>query len=135
MASILLESSQKAKKGEGSTMAREILDSKQALEKFWEIAFAQGAIKRMTVEDLTKGEYVFELKAEKDGVIKKVHNKSLIKIARALGNPTIKEAGIRVEKIAGDEYKVGDLLLTLYATSEDRLKNAKELIDFSTLYV
>jgi len=135
MASILFESSQKAKKGEGSTMAREILDSKQALEKFWEIAFAQGAIKRMTVEDLTKGEYMFELKAEKDGVIKKVHNKSLIKIARALGNPTIKEAGIRVEKIAGDEYKVGDLLLTLYATSEDRLKNAKELIDFSTLYV
>jgi len=135
MAGILLESTGKAYRGGGKTVAKEILDSKQALEKFWEIAFAQGATKRMTVEDLVQGELKFEVIADKDGVIKKINNKGLIKIARALGNPTIKEAGIKVWKIPGDEYKVGDVLLTLYATSKDRLDNAKELVDLSSLYL
>jgi len=135
MAGVLFESTKKANKGEGAKMAKEILDSKKALEKFWEIAFAQGATKRMTVEDLKQGEFVFEVKAEKDGMIKKINNKEWIEIARALGNPIIKEAGIRVEKIAGEEYKVGEVLLTLYATSEDRLENAKELVDLSSLYI
>ena len=135
MARILLESTGKATKGDGIRMATEILDSKRALEKFWEIAIAQGASRKMTVEDLIQGEHVFEVKAEKDGVIGKIDNKALIKIARALGNPTVKEAGIRVEKLPGDSYKVGDTLLILYATSEDRMNNAKELVDLSALYV
>ena len=135
MAGILFESTGKARNGEGKAMAEDILESKRALEKFWEIAMAQGAVKRMTVEDLTVGEYRFELKAQTDGKIKKINNKKLIKIARALGNPAIKEAGIRVEKIAGDDFNIGDTLLTLYATSEDRLENAKELFDFSSLYI
>jgi AMP phosphorylase len=135
MAGILLEATGKAHRGGGKQMAKDILDSKQALEKFWEIAFAQGATKRMTVEDLVQGELKFEVIADKEGVIKKINNKGLIKIARALGNPTIKEAGIRVWKIPGEEYKVGDVLLTLYATSQDRLDNAKELVDLSSLYL
>ena len=134
MASILFESNGKANKGAGEKLAREILESKKALEKFWEIAIAQGATGRKTVEDLKLGEYVFDIKAEKEGSIKKIHNKELIKIAKALGNPIIKEAGIRVWKMPGDNYEVGDTLLTLYATSEDRMKNAKELVDLSTLY-
>ncbi len=134
MAGILFESTGKAVSGGGAVMAEEILNSKKALDKFWEIATAQGAVKRMTVEDLKMGDITFEIKAEKDGAVGKINNKALIQMARALGNPAIKEAGVRIEKMPGEEYKAGDVLLTLYATSEDRLNNAKELIDFSFLY-
>jgi AMP phosphorylase len=134
MGGILFESTGKAVVGRGEKMAEEILNSGKALEKFWEIAFAQGATQRKTVEDLEVGSIQYEVRAERDGSIKKIDNKSLISIARALGNPTIKEAGIRLWKIQGEDYKAGDLLLTLYATSEDRLNNAKELVDLSSLY-
>jgi len=134
MAGILFESTGKAKSGSGELMAEEILNSKKALDKFWEIAFAQGAKKRMTVEDLKTGSFIFKVKAEKDGVVGKINNKALIQIARALGNPAIKEAGVGVGKMPGEKYKKGDVLLTLYATSEDRLENAEKLIDISFLY-
>ena len=134
MAGILFESTGKAKSGSGELMAEEILNAKKALDKFWEIAFAQGAKKRMTVEDLKTGDFVFKVKAEKDGVVGKINNKALIQIARALGNPAIKEAGVRVGKMPKEKYKEGDVLLALYATSKDRLENAKKLIDLSFLY-
>ncbi len=134
MAGILFESTGKAKSGSGELMAEEILNSKKALDKFWEIAFAQGAKKRMTVEDLKTGSFIFKVKAEKDGVVGKINNKALIQIARALGNPAIKEAGVGVGKMPGEKYKKGDVLLTLYATSKDRLENAEKLIDISFLY-
>jgi AMP phosphorylase len=134
MAGILFESTGKAGNRDGREMAEEILNSKKALEKFWEIAMAQGAQRAVTVEDLKVGDIVYEVKAEKDGVVGRIDNKTIIKIARALGNPTIKEAGIRIGKMPKDEYKTGDTLLTLYAASPDRMENAKELIDSSSLY-
>lgn len=135
MAGILFESTGKASMEAGQSMAQEILDSKKALEKFWEIAFAQGATEKKTVEDMETADISFEIRAEKDGSIKKVNNKVLMDIARALGNPAVKEAGIRMGKMQGESYKQGDVLLTLYASSEERMNNAKKLVDLSALYV
>ena len=134
MAGILFESAGRAGEGEGKSIAESILESGKALEKFWEIAFAQGASRKMTVEDLKVGEFVFDVQAVDGGKIKRIDNKALIKVARALGNPAEKEAGIRLEKVAGDDIVPGDVLLKLYATSQDRLENAKELVDLSSLY-
>ncbi|MCC7290332.1 hypothetical protein IT417_03730, partial [bacterium] len=39
-----------------------------------------------------------------------------------------------VHKMAGDSVKRGDILMTLYATSLERLESAKKAVSIDTLY-
>ncbi len=134
MAGRLFESTKKAEKGQGKKLAREILDSGKALEKFWEIAFAQGADRRMKSTDIKSAPMEFDLISDRDGVIKRIDNISLVSIARSLGNPKIKEAGIQIHKMPGEEVKKGEKLLTIYATTEGRLSNGKGMMDIDKLF-
>lgn len=122
MAGRLLELSGVAGKGEGEKMARAKLESGEATEKFWDIAFEQGAKKRVKSEDLKLAEFKYEIKAPKSGVINRIGNRETVEIARALGAPFIKGAGIYFHKLVGDSVKSGEKLLTLYATSPERLE-------------
>jgi AMP phosphorylase len=61
-------------------------------------------------------------------------NVGLVTIAKALGNPKIKEAGMYMHKVQGDEVSKGEPLLTLYATTEARLGGAKEILNIDKLY-
>lgn len=121
MAGRLFEMAGKADFGKGRKMARELLESGRALEKFWEIAFAQGATARKLESDLTLGEYSKEFFASKTGVITFVDNKEVVEICRALGTPFVKEAGLYFNKLVGEYVNEGDLLFTIYATTQDRL--------------
>lgn len=134
MAGILFESTGISKKGEGKVFAQEILDSKKAYEKFWEIAFAQGATHIIKAEDIKPGKLSFDVRASKGGVVKMVSNRELVNVARALGNPRIKEAGIYICKMPGETVKENDVLFTLYATSQDRLENGKDAVDIEKMY-
>jgi thymidine phosphorylase len=128
MAGKLLEFVGKAKEGFGADMARANLDSGVVTEKFWEIAMTQGAKNRMESKNIIVGEYTYELKASKDGVVKSINNKEIVSVARALGTPMIKEAGIYFSKSLNDEVKKGEVLATLYATSAERLEQGKALL-------
>ena len=134
MATRLFENTKKAKRGEGKKLAREILDSGKALEKFWEIAFAQGATRKVHSSDIKPANLQHDLLSDRNGIVKTINNIELVVIARALGNPKIKEAGIYVYKNTGDEVKKGDKLLTIYATTEARLDSARGLLNISKLY-
>jgi AMP phosphorylase len=57
-----------------------------------------------------------------------------VEIARALGTPKIKEAGIYMEKMVGEKVKKGDLLMTLYTTTKDRLEDGIKAVDLKELY-
>jgi AMP phosphorylase len=129
MAEILLEESGKAKKGDGRSLALELLESKQALDKFWEIAQAQGQEKIISSEAIEVGEFSSEIKAYKDGKIESINTRGIVDIARALGTPKIKKAGIYMNKNVGDTIKNGDILATIYSETEDRLKNGEEIVD------
>jgi len=51
-----------------------------------------------------------------------------------LGSPAIKEAGIRIEKMPGETVKKGEPLLTMYATTENRLLAGKGFLDIDKLF-
>lgn len=134
MAGMVLEMVGKAERGQGKTMAASKLNSMEALKKFWEIAKAQGAQKEVKSEDIYLPKMSFDVIAPQDGIVDLINNREIVKIARAMGTPAIKEAGIYVHKMPGDTVKKGDVLITLYATSLQRLENGKKSIDLSTLY-
>ena len=121
MAGRLLESIGYAEEGKGKQMALDKIQSGATREKFWEIAKAQGAKNIVKSKDLKLGEYVYEIKAVREGEIKVINNREIVKIARALGNPFIKEAGIYFHNRPGDSIKAGEVVATMYASSQERL--------------
>ncbi|WKZ31365.1 MAG: thymidine phosphorylase [Candidatus Dojkabacteria bacterium] len=135
MAGVLLELTEKVPVGEGRRAALQKLDSGEAAEKFWEIAMAQGAPGKKTSEEIKIGDYEQKFMAERDGIIDFVDNKEIVKISRALGNPFIKEAGVYLHKTAGDKVEKGELLLTIYATSGERLDTGIEALNMEKLFV
>jgi AMP phosphorylase len=128
MAVILFEATDTVEEGEGKVFARELLTSKKALEKFWEIAFAQGATERVLAKDIKKANFIHDMVAESSGEVKRIDNMKLVNIARAVGNPKIKEAGIYIHKMPGEKFERGDVLMSIYATTESRLEKGKEAI-------
>ncbi len=134
MAAVVLEMSGKAATGEGKSLAISKLNSGEALAKFSEIAKAQGASATLKSEDIELGKITWDIVAEKDGIIDIINNRDIVKITRALGCPALKTAGIYVHKMAGDSVKRGDILMTLYATSLERLESAKKAVSIDTLY-
>lgn len=110
----------------GFTKARGILDSGEAHRKFMEIVVAQGGRPDLKSSDLQPGKYSYELKAPNTGYVHVVHNKQIVFIARAAGAPSDKGAGLMVMKKRGQRVEAGDVLMTIYAESEAKLKRAQE---------
>lgn len=135
MCAVLLEMTGTVPEGEGLKSARAKLESGEALEKFWEIGEAQGAKERVTSEDIQKkmGEYSESYKATTTGKIQVIDNKEIVKIARALGNPFTKEAGIDFHYTVGEKVRAGEDLVTIYAASMDRLNSGKNALDMDKL--
>ncbi|KKR06330.1 MAG: hypothetical protein UT34_C0001G0370 [candidate division WS6 bacterium GW2011_GWF2_39_15] len=133
MAGKLMELCGSAQQGEGKDKACEILKSGRALKKFWEIAFAQGATEEVSEEKIRVGEYSTQVKAEKGGIIKMWSNREIKKITKYLGTPVIKESGIYVEKLAGDRVEKGDVLFTMYSSSQSRIDHALSVVNLNTL--
>lgn len=134
MAGMLFESTNIVKEGEGKAFAQEILDSKKAYDKFWEIAFAQGATRIVKSSDIKSGNLSFDVVTTKEGMVKMINNIEIVNVARALGCPRIKEAGMYIHKMPGEKVNKGDVLFTMYATSEDRLENGKKAVNLEKMY-
>lgn len=134
MAAKILEGVGKAKKGMGKKVAQDLLDSGKALKKFWDIAKAQGAEKIIKSDQLKAGKLKHEIKSQKSGVVKNICTREVVEIARSLGTPRIREAGIYIEKMPGDKVEKGDVLMTLYATADDRMEEGIKAVDLPKLY-
>jgi len=132
----LIELCGKADKGQGYKLAREILESGDAFDKLKEIIKIQGGNEKVSSNSLEIGGITQEIKAEKSGIISNIINKNVFEVCRALGNPRIKEAGIYFHKKPGENVNTGDRLVTLYATTDNRMKlglsvyNEVEIFDF-----
>ncbi|NLI62283.1 MAG: AMP phosphorylase [Methanosarcinaceae archaeon] len=112
---------------EGTKRAYEILKSGKAFKKFQEIVEAQGGIKDITSDKIKLGKYKQEIYASKNGYLKKASNRAFVKIVRAAGSPRDHGAGVILNKKLGQAVLKGELLYTIYADSEHKLKHAVEL--------
>lgn len=122
LAGILFELSGEAKKGEGASMARGILESGEAYKKFVEIIHAQ----KGSINNLKEPKLSFDIHTEKDMHIHHLNNKLINKLAREAGCPEDKLAGLYIYKKKGDFVHKGDAVMTVYATSKEKLNYAKK---------
>lgn len=122
------EKAKKIKKefGDSFEWARSILRSGNALHKLQEIVEAQGGNPDISSEKLNPGGHVFEMKAVRDTEVLSVNNKNATIIAKVLGAPKHKKAGIYLNKKNGEEAKKGDTLCTLYSENVYNLKEGKQ---------
>tara|TARA_Y100000310_G_C20667151_1_gene808210 strand:+ start:944 stop:2410 length:1467 start_codon:yes stop_codon:yes gene_type:complete len=109
--------------GKKPTLARKILDSKQAYNKFLEIIKAQkGDINKLKK---LKPKFSFHIKANKKTKIKHMDNKLINRLARNAGCPEDKAAGIYIHKKKNQTANKNDKILTIYTTSKEKMKHAK----------
>ena len=111
----------------GAEKAREILDSGAAHKKFLEIVAAQNGRPDLKSTDLEPGKYSYDVLANNPGYVHSIDNKEIVAIAKTAGSPSDKGAGLMIFKKKGQRVEHGDVLMTIYAESEAKLKRAKEL--------
>ncbi len=124
LAGIILEMSGAVPKGQGRKAALETLVSGRALMKMKAIIAAQGGKPDITSKDIKLAKKKYDLKANISGTIKSIDSVNLSEICRILGSPFIKSAGIYFEKKMGDKISKGDILCTLYSTTDFRIELA-----------
>ncbi len=118
----ILELSGKAKKGTGIKLAKQILYSGKAFEKFKEIIKAQKGT--LNFKKLKTAKFKKEINIKKSGKILEIDNKKINSLARIAGCPAEKSAGVYIYFYVGDKVKKGQKAITIYSTSKSRLKQA-----------
>jgi AMP phosphorylase len=122
LAGKLLELSDKARKGKGEKLAKEILDSGKAFSKFEEIIKAQHG----SLYLIKDPKYSYDVLSKKKMHISHISNKFMSSLGRFAGCPEDKLAGIYLHKKKGNLVKKGEKILTIYAMSEEKLEHAKK---------
>jgi len=125
LAGEILELTKKAKKGEGEEMARKVLESGKAYKKFEEIIKAQGG----KVKEIIPSKIKKEIFSKNKGKIKSINNQEINYLARIAGCPLDKYAGVYLFHHVGERIKKGEKILTIYAESKPRLKEAIKYYD------
>ena len=121
LAGHLLELSEKVKPEKGLEIAKELLESGKAYQKFEAICTAQGRFSKTYVAP-----YQFEMHAPKRGTVKKINNRKIAKRAKLSGAPQSKSAGISMNVRLGDELEKGELVYILHAETNGELNYALE---------
>jgi thymidine phosphorylase len=116
LAGKLLEMAQKTGVGNGKTLAMEILKSGQAWEKFQRICLAQGGLKTPP-----KAEYIYQVKAEKEGLVSSIDNRKISKIAKLAGAPGVPAAGVLMHVALKQVVEKDETVFEIHAESEGEL--------------
>lgn len=114
--------------------AAEILESGQALEKLKEIIKAQGGNPNISSNKITVGKHGYDVKSTRSGRIKHINNRNLTIIAKILGAPGQKKAGIYLCKKSGDMVEKNDIMCALFSESEYNLKEAKDSLEHFPIF-
>ncbi len=122
----IFELSGKTEKGEGYSLAKEILYSGKAFDKFKEIIHAQNG----NLSKIREAKFKKTIFSKKSGKILEIDNKRINLLARFAGCPIDKPSGVFLYKHVGDKIKKREPLLVIHSESKIRLKEA---IDFFKL--
>jgi len=120
LAGSLLEMSGTVETGRGIEASISAVHSGRAYQKFVDICKAQGGFSAPPVAPLQRAIYAPESK-----VITAIDNRRLAKLAKLLGAPYAKAAGIYLEKKLGDRCRTSEILMTLHAETQGELDYAQ----------
>lgn len=113
----------------GEEEAKKILQSGQALKKFKEIVAAQKGNPDITSSSLKLGKYKKEIVSKVSGKIKDINNYNLNTIAKLLGAPQDKKAGIYLLKKLDHNIEKNEPLMIFYSDDKYRLKEAETTLE------
>ena len=119
LAGSLLELAGKAAEGGGNALARNALETGQAVEKFERICRAQGGFHEPPVAPLRQ-----PIVAGHTGEVTAIDNRKLARLAKLAGAPDMPSAGLRLHVRVGDRIMAGRPLITLHAESEGACRYA-----------
>lgn len=105
--------------GQGLNDARQVLESGKAWDKFLRICLAQGGFREPETATIKH-----EVLASRSGQIKAVDNRRLARLAKLLGAPEAKIAGVDLHATLGQTVETGQSLFTLYAQAQGELEYA-----------
>ncbi len=123
LAARLLEMTGKANSTSGYQLAFNILEKGEAWKKFQAICQAQG---RFTEPAL--GEFKHEVQCDRAGVVARIDNRKLARLAKLCGAPQSPGAGILFLSPLYKKVAPGDTLYTLYSQTRGELDYAKEYL-------
>lgn len=114
--------------------AEDILISKKAHAKMMEIIDAQKGDATVNSKDLKAGPKTKEVNFDKSGVIKRINNRNVSIIAKVLGAPQDRKAGLFLHRRVDDKVTNKELSFDMYAQTEHRLNEAFDSLDLFPLY-
>jgi len=112
-------------KKSGIEVATEILSSGAAHAKFKEIIKAQGGSPHITSSSLVIQNKKKVVRSTVHGRVKEIDNKHLNSLARILGAPTDKHAGIVLLKKIGDTIELREPIMELYSSKTYHFQEAE----------
>jgi AMP phosphorylase len=127
LAGILLEFGGKAVRGEGQSLARQILASGKALEKMSQMIDAQGGDGKVRSTQIKVGQCRAEMLAPCDGYVTRVSNAAMNQIARTAGAPIEKGAGIMLYGKEGHKVSKGEKIMEIFGERDSRVDEAYDL--------
>jgi thymidine phosphorylase len=123
IAGSIIDLAAKSKKRNGYSIAKKILSSGKAFEKFIAICKAQGGFKEPQFAP-----YKMEIQASKSGVVVEIDNRRLAKIAKLAGAPNDLTAGLLLLTPLQTKVDKGDVLFIIYSETKGELKYAIEYL-------
>lgn len=119
---------------DGEEEAKKLLYSKKALSKFREILAAQKGDDQVSSSSLKRPSHKKEIITPRKGKIVQINNFNLNTVAKILGAPDDKFAGIILGKKLDEKVDSKEPLLTLCATDKLKLKEAEVTMDNFPIY-
>lgn len=113
---------------------KRILKSGQALDKFKEIVKTQGGNDQITADSLKIRSKKEEIKSHKKGKIVGINNYNLNAIAKILGAPEDKYAGMYLLKRIDDNANNHEPLMIFYSSDSYKLREASESSNYLPIY-
>ncbi len=116
LAGYILEFSPDVAEGQGSIIAREILENGRAWKKFQAICDAQGGMR-----DIPVSQHKHTIQAKHAGTVMVIDNRKIAKIAKLAGAPYEKAAGVDLHVKLGERLEKGRPLYSIHANSPGAL--------------
>lgn len=121
-------------KKSGEDEARAILADGRAMKKFLEIVEAQHGNSNVTSTSLKSKSKIKEIHSNKSGRIKEINNYNLNSVAKVLGAPKDKHAGVYLYKKVDEIVEHKEPLLQLHSTDEYKISEAEITIQNFPIY-
>lgn len=118
----------------GHQVAQDLLYSGEALKKFLEIVKIQGGSDKISSLSLRSPAFKIEIPHTHSGKIDEVNNFNLNAIAKILGAPKDKYAGIVLHAKIDDKVSKHDIALTFYSTNKQLLREAEDMLNLFPVY-